>query len=255
MVYNKIIANNQTVLDISEDTVDSDKVLRGISFHKNSGEKASGTIETYAGDTNVTENKVLPTAGTYLNSDITVNVSGSTGSTKVAPEYVSFKGYNGTSLDLSWLDTSQMTQFDYMFSGCSWLSSLDLRGFNTSKAQSMYGMFNGCGYLTRITFGSNFETSNITNMYQMFAGCSRLTHLGLNKFNTSNVTNMSYMFNECSSLTRLDLSNFDFTNVTSYDDMFTDVPADCEILVKDEASKTWITSKFSNLTNVKIKAQ
>ena len=92
MAYNKIIANTQTVLDISDDTVDSDKVLRGISFHKNNGEKASGTIETYAGDTNVTENKVLPTAGTYLNSDITVNVP--TGPGAASPEYVSFKAFS-----------------------------------------------------------------------------------------------------------------------------------------------------------------
>ena len=61
------------------------------------------------------------------------------------------------------------------------------------------------------------------------------------------------MFQGCSSLASLDLSNFDFTNVTDYTNVFRDVPANCEILVKDETAKTWITSKWSNLTNVKVK--
>lgn len=224
MVYNKIIANNQTVLDISEDTVDSSKVLKGVSFHKNSGEKANGTIETYAGDTNVTENKILPTAGTYLNGDITVNVSGST---KVAPEYVSFRGYTGTTLDLSWLDTKNITDMSYMFAGCKLLTSLDL---------------------------SKFDTSKVTDMSGMFDGCSGLTSLNLSSFDTSKVTSMGSMFSYCSSLKNLDLSSFDFTKVTNYNSMFTSVPANCEILVKDETAKSWLNTNFPTMTNVKIKS-
>ena len=220
MVYNKIIANNQTVLDISDDTVDSDKVLRGISFHKNSGEKANGTIETYAGDTNITENKVLPTAGTYLNSDITVNVSGVA---QFSPEYVSFRGYrHGDSLDLSGLKTDKVTDMRTMFEGCEELTSLNLSGFDTSK---------------------------VTDMSYMFSGCSALTSLDLSSFKTGKVTNMEWMFSACRSLTHLDLSNFDFTNVTSYDRMFVDVPDNCEILVKDEAAKTWIIRNCPEIVN------
>ena len=185
-------------------------------------------------------------------------------SPKVEPEYVSFRCYTGTALDLSWLDTSQMTQFDSMFSSCNFLASLNLSGFNTIKAQTMYSMFNGCSSLASagvnttdkiydLNFGDNFNTSSVTDMRSMFSGCSSLTGLDLSKFDTSKVTDMSSMFSGCSSLTKLDISNFDFTKVTNYNRMFTSVPANCEILVKDEAAKTWITSKFSNLTNVKIK--
>ena len=116
----------------------------------------------------------------------------------------------------------------------------------------MYCMFTNCSSLTSLDL-SNFNTSNVTDINGMFYNCGALTDLNLSSFNTSNVTNMSYMFDNCSSLTHLDISNFDFTNVTNYNSMFTSVPANCEILVKDEAAKTWITSKWSNLTNVKVK--
>ena len=59
------------------------------------------------------------------------------------------------------------------------------------------------------------------------------------------------MFRACSSLTNLDIRKFAFTKVTSYSNMFTGVPADCLIIVKDDTAKTWITSKFTNLKNIK----
>ena len=90
-------------------------------------------------------------------------------------------------------------------------------------------------------------------MYRMFFSCSGLTSLNLSSFDTSKVTNMGSMFSGCTALQHLDISNFDFTNVTSYSNMFSNVPANCEILVKDETAKEWITSKFTNLTNVKVK--
>ena len=57
------------------------------------------------------------------------------------------------------------------------------------------------------------------------------------------------------------LRNFDFANVgTSYNNMFgssatSGVPNDCEIIVKDDTAKTWITGKFTRLTNVKTVAE
>lgn len=102
---------------------------------------------------------------------------------------------------------------------------------------------------------SGLNTSNVTNMQNMFYSCSSLTSLDLSNFITSNVTNISRMFQNCSSLTSLDIRNFDFSNVTSYLDMFYDVPANCLIIVKDDMAKTWITSKFTDLTNVKTVAE
>ena len=102
---------------------------------------------------------------------------------------------------------------------------------------------------------SGLNTSNVTNMQQMFYNCSSLTNLSLSNFNTSNVTNMQQMFYNCSRLKNLDIRNFDFSNVTSYNNIFSNVPADCLIIVKDDTAKTWITSKFTTLTNVKTVAE
>ncbi len=46
-----------------------------------------------------------------------------------------------TSIDLSALDTSEVTNMSYMFAGCSSLTSLDLSNFDTSKVTDMSGMF------------------------------------------------------------------------------------------------------------------
>ena len=145
-----------------------------------------------------------------------------------------------------------LTDLQEAFVSCFDLTSLDLSNFNTSNVTSMFAMFNNCGGLTSLDL-SNFDTSNVTSMVGMFGGCSSLTSLNLSNFNTSNVTKMLSMFNYCISLTNLDISNFTFDRVTDYDNMFTNVPNNCEILVKSQTEKDWITSKFSNLTNVKIK--
>ena len=164
-----------------------------------------------------------------------------------------FYKYKGTNPDcVKNLNTSNVTNMHDMFSGCSSLTSLDLSNFNTSNVTNMHNMFSGCSSLTSLDV-SSFNTLNITSMYEMFSSCSSLTTLDLSSFDTSNVTNMNYMFYNCKALQHLDISNFDFTKVTSYSNMFNNVPANCEILVKDETAKTWITSKFTNLTNVKVK--
>ena len=90
-------------------------------------------------------------------------------------------------------------------------------------------------------------------MSGMFVSCRSLTSLNLSNFNTSNVKSMTSLFDYCTSLTSLDISNFTFDKVTNYTDMFGHFPNNCEILVKSQTEKDWITSKFTNLTNVKIK--
>ena len=124
-----------------------------------------------------------------------------------------------TSIDLSALDTSEVTNMYGMFVYCYSLTSLDVSNFNTSNVTNMNGMFAACGGLTSLDL-SNFNTSNVTNMANMFTGCDRLKDLNLTNFSTSNVTDMGGMFYDCSSLTSLDLSNFDTSKVTSMGSMF-----------------------------------
>ena len=146
--------------------------------------------------------------------------------TTYTPRYISFREYKGADLnpELAGLDTSAMTTMAQMFYYCDVLVSLNV---------------------------NNFNTSNVNNMRYMFYACNSIINLDLSNFNTIKVTDMSYMFANCGSLLSLDIRNFNFNNVTSYTGMFNGVKGNCEIIVADDTAKRWITSKFSNLTNVK----
>ena len=171
---------------------------------------------------------------------------------KYAPRFISFRDYNKMDLDYetSNIDTSNITDMNYMFLNCKKLTSLDLSNFNTSNVTYMYSMFNGCSNLTSLDL-SNFNISDVTNISSMFLNCKNLTSLDLSKFNTSNVTDMHSIFNDCSNLTYLDIRNFDFTKVISDSNMFNKVPSNCEIIVKDDIAKKWIFARRKDFTNVK----
>ena len=151
-----------------------------------------------------------------------------------------------TSLDLSNFDTSKVTDMSYMFTLCQNLTSLDLRNFDTSKVTNMKWMFGGGDgfsmYIEEINV-SNFDTSNVTDMSCMFYNCDGLTSLDVRNFDTSKVTNMSEMFSYCSGLTSLDLSNFDTSQVTDMSRMF----YNCRSLTSLDVSN-FDTSKVTDMS-------
>ena len=63
---------------------------------------------------------------------------------------------------------------DYMFNGCSALTSLDLTNFNTANVTYMNNMFEGCSALTTIYASDKFDTDNVWNGLDMFTGCKSL---------------------------------------------------------------------------------
>ena len=133
-----------------------------------------------------------------------------------------------TSLDVSNFDTSQVTNMSGMFAGCNKLTSLDVSNFDTSQVTDMSGMFSdefgGLMNIEEINI-SNFDTSKVTNMGGMFYNCNKLTSLDVSNFDTSKVTDMSFMFSGCSSLTSLDVSKFDTSKVTNMRQMLCGCPA------------------------------
>ena len=62
--------------DVSDTTAIASDVLASEDFYLANGTKATGTMPTYSGSTEITENATLETEGKYLASDIVVNVSG-----------------------------------------------------------------------------------------------------------------------------------------------------------------------------------
>ncbi|MDN3115003.1 BspA family leucine-rich repeat surface protein [Enterococcus faecalis] len=124
------------------------------------------------------------------------------------------------SVDLSGLDTSNVTDMGYMFQAASALTSVNLNGLNTSNVRQMDYMFDTyASGLTTLDL-SSFDTSNVVTMGNMFMSATGLQTVNLSSFNTSRVTQMSYMFWNCSSLTNLDISNFDTSNVEEMRYMF-----------------------------------
>lgn len=110
--------------------------------------------------------------------------------------YMFYNFSNITSIEgLEYIDTSEVTMMNYMFSNCKKLQTLDL---------------------------SNFNTSNVISMSSMFRNCSSLEYLDVSTFDTSKVKNVTYLFRACSSLKKLDLSNWDLSAVTSGPYMITD---------------------------------
>ena len=98
------------------------------------------------------------------------------------------------------LDTSKVTDMQWMFGGCTKLTTIPL--LDTSKVTDMSYMFDGCTNLTTIPL---LDTSNATNMHAMFANCSSLTTIPL--LNTSKDIDMSQMFYNCTNLTTIPLLN------------------------------------------------
>ena len=107
-----------------------------------------------------------------------------------------------TSVDVSGLDTSGVTSMNGLFSLCCGISSLDVSGFNTSSVTDMSCMFDGCSGLTSLDV-SGFDTSIVNDMSRMFECCNGLTSLDVSGFDTSSVTNMENMLDFCSALTRI----------------------------------------------------
>ena len=124
------------------------------------------------------------------------------------------------SIDLSGLDTSNVTDMGYMFQATSSLTSVNLNGLNTSNVREMDFMFSTyASQLTTLDL-SSFDTSNVINMGNMFSRSGGLQNIILDSFNTQNVRNTSYMFWGCSNLTTLDLSSFDTSKVEEMRYMF-----------------------------------
>ena len=101
---------------------------------------------------------------------------------------------------MEYLNTSEVTNMNWMFLECSKLTSVDVSHFNTSKVTSMYSMFNSCTGLTSLDL-SSFNTSKVTNMTRLFYACENLQTIYVGDgWSTAAVTNSDNMFKYCTSL-------------------------------------------------------
>lgn len=155
-----------------------------------------------------------------------------------------FSGFKGltTITHLEYLNTSQVTNMQYMFSNCESLEALDLSTFNTENVTNMSNMFYYCKSLKSLNL-SSFNTSKVNYMGSMFHDCESLTALNLSSFNTENISDYEYMFHCCKSLTALDLSSFNSKEILNTSCMFTSC-----IALKTIDISSFDTSKTTNMS-------
>ena len=139
---------------------------------------------------------------------------------KVTNMYAMFKDLSNVNvLDVTRFDTSKVTNMSSMFENVSKVINLDVTHFNTINVMYMSSMFKGMSNLKYLDV-THFDTSSVIGMDFMFEGLSNLTELDVTKFNTSNVVNMSSMFRGMSKLLNLDLTHFDTSKVWNMSYMF-----------------------------------
>ena len=211
------------------------------------------TIPWYSDRTSITSvlfkegNTIQPSSTSYLFyglSNVTSMDLSNLDTSSVTDMHRMFTSYySSIIIGLEVFDTSNVTDMSDMFFNCK-LNSIDLSGWNTSNVTDMSGMFYNCSTLTSIDL-SGWNTSNVTVMNNMFYECSSLTSIDLSGWNTSNVTVMNNMFHGCSSLTSLDLSSFDTSNVTNMTWMF----YNCNSLTSLDLS-SFDTSNVTNMLHM-----
>ena len=160
-----------------------------------------------------------------------------------------FDTANIREIDLSGLETRDVTQLQFAFQECkatsitfpeyldlrkvttmqnmffkSGVTSLDLRGFHTRDLENIRLMFQLSPNLSSILFSDKFDTSNVTDMQNVFAE-TNLSSLDISYFDTSNVTNMGWMFMKNPSLSVIYVSELWSTaKVTVETNMFLETP-------------------------------
>ncbi|WP_122639114.1 BspA family leucine-rich repeat surface protein [Romboutsia sp. Marseille-P6047] len=139
-----------------------------------------------------------------------------------------------------------------IFKDCIALTSIDLSGLETNNVTSMEMMFSGCTSLKSVNLGV-LDTSNVNNMSNIFSGCNNLESIDLSGADLSSVENISNTFSECNNLESVDLSGADLSSVGNISNTF----SGCNTLksvdlsgLKISSKVTSISSMFSGLNNL-----
>lgn len=182
-------------------------------------------------------------------------------------------------VDLRNLDTSTVTNIEYMFGLNESLEYIDISHFNSTNITNANGICSGCKKLKEIQLCD----LNSTGYECMFLNCGNLitvdgTKLRVSKtdacirtmftnaklleeidirnieLEVSNLFNVSALFEGCTNLKKIDMRGISFTTTLSN---WTFLPPnkECLIIVKDDATKTYLTTNWPDYTNIKTVAE
>lgn len=132
-----------------------------------------------------------------------------------------FNGMESTKLKVVFKHPECIVNMYGMFNNCKNLIDLDISNLNTSNVTDMGWMFGDCRKLRKLDL-KNFDTRRVESIGWMFKGCESLASLNISSFNTEKVRSMSKIFCGCESLVELDISNFRATSLEHWSNLFTD---------------------------------
>lgn len=124
---------------------------------------------------------------------------------------------------LEHIDMTDVTDISELFSGDTGLETLDVSGLNTSDVTTADKIFWGCTSLTSITGLGTWNVHNVTTMSRPFYNDEKLAHIdGIGSWHPDALTSAAEMFYGLDSLTSLDLSGWKghVSSLTSMREMF-----------------------------------
>lgn len=101
-----------------------------------------------------------------------------------------------------------VTNLSWCFRECK-LKGLDVSQMDTSNITNMSYMFQMCSYVEKLDV-ENWNVSNVTTFNSMFQSCSNLKKLDLSKWQPKDTADYRNMFNSCLKLAILDISSFNY---------------------------------------------
>ena len=154
------------------------------------------------------------------------------------------------------LDSKSSTKLTNMSSFCSYtkMTNVSITNCNFPNVTTVSGMFSNASSLSSVDFsGSNF--TKVKTYSNMFNYTGPITTIDISAFHYTGSITTDKMFNDCDALQHIDMRNLDISKSTAYSNMFYNVPTDCEIIVMNDACKTWMATNFATMTNVKTVAE
>jgi len=146
---------------------------------------------------------------------------------------------------LKYLDTKNIKNFSKIFYGCKSLSDIKgLQNWNVSNGNNFSGIFAQCNLLKDIKALENWNVSNGNNFLGMFYNCKLLSDIkALKNWNVSNGKNFEATFRECESLSGItELQNWDISKGNNFLNMF----FGCSSLSDIKGLQNWNVSNGNN---------
>lgn len=110
------------------------------------------------------------------------------------------------------IDTSEVTDVQWLFYHCYQLDNPAIGNWNTSKVENMTYLFYEAEGLTTLDV-SNWKTDNIKKFNSAFYGCVNLTSIDTSSWVLNNVEDLYYTFKNCSNLESIgDTTNWGLAN-------------------------------------------